>query len=95
MSLGPLPNILAAELFPTSVRGAGVAATTTVQWVSNMLVAALFPIAAAKLGMTTVLWGFASVCVLAWLVVLLFVPETKGVALEDIGGGGATKPKAS
>ena len=48
MSLGPLPNILAAELFPTSVRGVGVAATTTVQWVSNLLVAALFPLAVCK-----------------------------------------------
>lgn len=91
MSLGPLPNILSAELFPTSVRGVGVATTTTVQWVSNMLVAALFPIAAATLGMTSVLWGFAGVCVLAYVVVVLFVPETKGVALEDIGGGGKGK----
>jgi MFS transporter, SP family, galactose:H+ symporter len=89
MSLGPLPNILAAELFPTSVRAPGVAATTTVQWLSNMLVAALFPILAAKFGMSQVLNGFAMVCVLAWLVVLAYVPETKGLALESIGAGAA------
>ena len=91
MSLGPLPNILAAELFPTAVRGAGVATTTTVQWVSNMLVAALFPVAAARLGMTSVLYGFSAVCVLAWLVVALFVPETKGISLEEISGAKDTK----
>jgi SP family galactose:H+ symporter-like MFS transporter len=89
MSLGPLPNILAAELFPTSVRAPGVAATTTVQWLSNMLVAALFPVLTAKFGMSQVLNGFALVCVLAWLVVLAYVPETKGLALESIGAGSA------
>ena len=91
MSLGPLPNILSAELFPTAQRGAGVAATTTVQWVSNMLVAALFPVAAARFGMTSVLYGFTAVCALAWVVVVLFVPETKGVSLEDIGSSGKDK----
>ena len=85
MSLGPLPNILAAELFPTNVRAAGVSATTTVQWLSNMLVAALFPVATAALGMRPILLGFAGVCVATWFIVLAFLPETKGVALEDIG----------
>ena len=60
-----------------------------------MLVAFLFPLAAAKLGMTTVLSGFASVCVIAWIVIELFVPETKGKSLEEIGGEVAdTKKKA-
>ena len=91
MSLGPLPNILSAELFPTSLRAPGVAATTTVQWLSNMLVAALFPVAAAKFGMTAVLNGFAVVCVVAWVFVLAFVPETKGVALEEIGSSSSAQ----
>lgn len=66
------------------MRGVGVAATTTVQWGANMLVAALFPIAAHTLGMQTVLCGFLAVCVVAWAVVYLAVPETRGVALEDV-----------
>lgn len=49
-----------------------------------MLVAALFPIAAARFGMSAVLNGFALVCVLAWVLVATSVPETKGVSLEDI-----------
>ena len=75
------------------MRAAGVSATTTVQWLSNMLVAALFPIASARFGMQPILFGFASVCVLAWALVFWCLPETKGVALEDIDlsapGGGA------
>ena len=81
-------------LIMAQVRAAGVSATTTVQWLSNMLVAALFPIASARFGMQPILFGFASVCVLAWALVFGCLPETKGVALEDIdlsaaGGGGA------
>ena len=56
-----------------------------------MLVAALFPVAAARLRMTSVLYGFSAVCVLAWLVVVLFVPETKGISLEEISGAKDTK----
>ena len=93
MSLGPLPNILAAELFPTHTRAAGVSATTTVQWLSNMVVAATFPYAAATLGMRAVLNGFAAVCVLAFAVVIAFVPETKGMALEDIASSSSASAK--
>ena len=64
---------------------------TTVQWLSNMLVAALFPVAAARLGMPAVLNGFAAVCGLAFVHVVLFVPETKGVSLEELGGAKAAK----
>ena len=31
------------------------------------------------------LYGFTLVCVAAWLFVLRFVPETRGVPLEELG----------
>ena len=86
MSLGPIPNILSAEMFPTYVRSTGVSVSTGVQWTCNALVAAAFPVVAARFGYANVLYGFAATCVLAWLVVLRFVPETRGVALESISG---------
>jgi len=91
MSLGPLPNILSAEVFPTNARAAGVSATTTVQWLSNMAVAALFPIATQHFGMQKVLRGFAVFCVLAWLTVCFGVQETKGRTLEQINDDSANK----
>ena len=60
----------------------GYPASSVTAWSYLVGACLLFPVAAAKFGMTAVLWGFAAVCGLAWLVVLLFVPETKGVALE-------------
>ena len=86
MSLGPMPNILASELFPTAVRSSGVALSSSFQWISNALVAAIFPALSRQLGTPLVLQGFALTCAVAFFFVLRFVPETKGVALEDIGG---------
>lgn len=93
MSLGPLPGILAAELFPTAARSVGVSACVTVQWLCNALVAAAFPVVAARFGYARVLHGFAAVCLAAWLVIAKFVPETRGVALEEIGRGAGAAEK--
>ena len=86
MSLGPMPNILASELFPTAVRSTGVAYSSAFQWLSNALVAAVFPALSQRFGTPVVLQGFAVTCAVAFVFVLKLVPETKGVALEDIGG---------
>ena len=92
-----MPNILASELFPTHARSAGVAASTGSQWIFNALVAAAFPVLKSRLGTPGVLNGFALVCVAAWLFVLRFVPETRGVPLEELGSlmarDGDEKPK--
>ena len=55
------------------------------QWIFNALVAAAFPLLVKQLGTSGVLKGFALVCVAAWLFVLRFVPETRGVPLEELG----------
>ena len=84
LSLGPLPNIISAELYPTRARSAGVAAATGVQFLSNAFVVAAFPVLRTSLGERTVLGAFAVLSALAWLFVLRCVPETKGRRLEDM-----------
>lgn len=91
MSLGPLPTLLTSELFSTSTRSASVAAAASVQFTANVLVAQLFPVAAVTYGMRSVINFFAMVCALAWVVVLIYVPETKGRTLEEIQDMGATE----
>ena len=85
LSLGPLPNIISAELFPTRSRSAGVAASTGVQFACNALVAATFPVLTAAIGTRATLCSFAAFSSAAWLFVLRSVPETKGISLEEIG----------
>eukprot|EP00959_Pyramimonas_sp_CCMP1952_P236138 4935038-Pyramimonas_sp.AAC.1 len=40
--MGPLPYIVTAEIFPTRVRSAGVAASSAANWAANFLVSVTF-----------------------------------------------------
>lgn len=84
ISLGPLPYVLMSELFPAAVREKGIAFASATSWLFNALVAANFLSGIEWVGLSGVLLVFAGACTLALLIGLRFVPETRGVALEDI-----------
>ena len=86
LSLGPIPNILTSELFPTRCRSAAMASSLGSQFAFNTAVGLLFPILRHRFGTQAVFAGFGVACGLAWLFVNRFVPETKGVALEELSG---------
>lgn len=95
MSLGPVPSILSSEVFPSRHRSAGMAISTSSQWLCNALVSMSFPIMMYHMGPAKVLMGYATICLLACLFTFKFVPETKGSSLEDLGRGDiATVPKS-
>jgi len=83
-SLGPIPNILTAELFPMRARSAAMSASLAAQFLFNTCVGFGFPILRHKLGAQAVFSGFGAVCVLAALFVQRFVFETKGASLEQL-----------
>jgi hypothetical protein len=84
LSLGPVPNILTAELFPARCRSAAMAASLGAQFLANTAVGLLFPVLRHRFGPTKVFAGFAGVCAVTWAGAARFVPETKGRALEDM-----------
>lgn len=84
VSLGPLPYVLMSELFPAAVRERGIAVASATSWLFNALVAASFLSGVETLGLSGVLTIFALVCLLALLLGLRFVPETRGIPLEAI-----------
>lgn len=84
ISLGPLPYVLMAELFPSTLRESGIAAASAVSWLFNMLVALTFLSLAEAIGLVGVLIIFALICVLALIIAVLFVPETRGRSLEEL-----------
>jgi len=82
---GPLVWVLLGEIFPNRIRGKALGVAAAAQWIANFLVTLTFPILSEfSLGVTYGL--YAVFAVLSFLFVLLFVPETKGVRLEDVGG---------
>ena len=85
-SWGPLGWIVPAEIFPQNLRGKGMTITTLANWLSNFLISKMVPIMILKENLD--LWGtftfFSAFCGFMSVVILLFLPETKGVNLEDM-----------
>ncbi len=91
MSWGPICWVLISEIFPNTIRGAGVAVAVAFQWIFNWIVSSSFvPMFNMRLGgdanfghwFTYGLYG--AICVLAAVFVWKLVPETKGKTLEDM-----------
>lgn len=84
LSLGPLPYVIMAEVFPARVRSLGMAAAAAMAWGVNALISVAFLPLSAAIGMPAVFAIFAAICALAFLFVLVLVPETRGRSLEQI-----------
>ncbi|HSP26351.1 MAG TPA: sugar porter family MFS transporter, partial [Saliniramus sp.] len=84
ISLGPLPYVLMSELFPSAVREKGIAVASATSWLFNALVAANFLSGIEAIGLSGVLLVFTLACMIALLIALRFVPETRGMSLEHI-----------
>jgi MFS transporter, SP family, arabinose:H+ symporter len=83
LSSGSVLWVYMSEIFPTRVRAKGQALGSTVVWVMNGLIAQLFPLLTAK--STSLPFVFYAVMMAAQFVVtLLFLPETKGLSLEEL-----------
>merc|ERR1711974_101407 len=84
LSLGPIPNILTAELFPMRARSIAMSTSLGAQFAFNTMVGFLFPVLRHRFGTQAVFGFFAAVCVVATVFVNKFVPETAGKTLEQL-----------
>lgn len=84
ISLGPVPHVMMSEVFPLALRGRGMGLASVANWGFNYVVVLLFPVALAGLGIGAVMAAFGVVCLVGIVFTLRFVPETKGVTLEEI-----------
>ncbi|RKP40375.1 monosaccharide transporter [Dimargaris cristalligena] len=86
IGLGPIPWLIVSELFPTNAVGAASSVAIGANYLCNFAIAMLFPYIASALGS----YGFvpyAIVGVVCAVIILMFVPETKGKSLEEITRG--------
>ncbi|MEO0044219.1 MAG: hypothetical protein RL329_3667 [Bacteroidota bacterium] len=73
-----------SEIFPNEVRASGQAFGCFVHWVFAAIITNVFPIFSAKLGGGPIFLFFSVMMILQLLYVRFMMPETKGVALEDM-----------
>jgi SP family arabinose:H+ symporter-like MFS transporter len=83
-SIGPLKFVVAAEIFPSKIRGRAMAISIMVMWIADTIVGQLTPILLENIGTPATFWVFAAFCVVAFIVVYKLLPETKGKSLEQI-----------
>jgi SP family arabinose:H+ symporter-like MFS transporter len=83
-SIGPLKFVIAAEIFPTKIRGRALALSIMTMWIADTIVGQLTPILLSSVGPAYTFWFFAFCCLLSFWTVYKLVPETKGKSLEEV-----------
>ncbi|KAK9714365.1 hypothetical protein RND81_06G088700 [Saponaria officinalis] len=82
--MGTVPWVINSEIYPLRYRGVcgGIAATSN--WISNLIVAQSFLSVAQAIGTAYTFMIFGIIAVFALFFVIIYVPETKGLPIEDI-----------
>lgn len=76
--------VFISEVFPNHLRGSGQAFGSSTHWVLAAIIPSLVPILFTEIGPGPVFGFFAFMMVLQLLFVRYFMPETKGVSLEEL-----------
>ena len=76
--------VLISEIFPNQHRASGQALGSSTHWLFAALLTFVFPIMAESFSPWVIFGFFCAMMVLQLIWVILFVPETKGVPLEEM-----------
>jgi SP family sugar:H+ symporter-like MFS transporter len=86
MSWGPVMWVMLGEMFPTQIRGSGLAVSGFAQWIANAAVSVSFPSLALVPGLAPTYLGYAAFAAISFVFVRAMVHETRGRELEDMQG---------
>ena len=91
LTLAPVVWVLISEIFPNRIRAQGVSAAVSALWIASFVLTYTFPMLNSRLGTAGIFTGYGIICLLGCLLVVFFVPETKGQSLEQIEAGLAAR----
>ncbi|WP_248240488.1 sugar porter family MFS transporter [Microbacterium kunmingense] len=92
-SWGPLVWVLLGEIFPSRIRGKALGVAAGAQWIANFLITVSFP-AMSNWSLPLTYAMYAIFAGLSFVYVLLKIPETKGMELEQTETLFVSKAKA-
>jgi SP family arabinose:H+ symporter-like MFS transporter len=84
IGVGGVGWTLQGEVFPTAVRGQAAAIAAMFDWLANFALIEVFPVTQNAISLGGVMVVFAGLCALAIVFVWKFLPETKGLPVEEI-----------
>ncbi|MPC09483.1 Solute carrier family 2, facilitated glucose transporter member 3 [Portunus trituberculatus] len=83
IGLGPIPFMIATELFPVGPRSVGIVVGGTTNWFTNMIVGLTFPVVQSEMAEFSFILFIASVCFFA-IFMYNFLPETfRGMHIDS------------
>jgi len=80
---GPTPWVYLGESFPLRVRAKSIALGSATNWIWNFLLSFFAPRIAARIG-PLILLIFFGMLLFGYVYVYLFIPETRGLTLEEV-----------
>ncbi|KEA53672.1 MFS transporter [Mangrovibacter sp. MFB070] len=89
--------VLISEVFPEKIKGFGMGLAVSLMWIANFMISLVFPIIndnvylQEKFGGAFSMWIFVVFNIVCYLFISRFVPETKGVPLNEIEAVSARK----
>lgn len=84
VGLGPGTWVLLAEIFPTRVRGRAMSIATVALWSACFALTMTFLTLVRWLTASGAFWLYGAMCVLEFLIIWRWLPETRGKTLEQI-----------
>ncbi|KAF0703670.1 Aste57867_7569 [Aphanomyces stellatus] len=82
--MGPMPWTINSEIYPLPVRSAAISIATAVNWVSNLIVSLTFLSLIDATSTYATFWIYSAVACCGLVYLWHALPETKGVALEEM-----------
>jgi len=76
--------LIQGEVFPTAVRGRAASIAAVADWLANYALIEAFPAWHRAIGVDWVLVCFAALCLVAIMFVYRYLPETKGLSVEQV-----------
>lgn len=91
MSWGPVVWVLLAEIFPNKIRSVAMALAVAAQWIANYIVSWTFPMMSKEgtyleeaFNGGFAFWLYGGISIISAIFVMKYVPETKGLSLEEM-----------
>ena len=84
VGFGPIAWLMISECFPLEIRGQAVAFAVQMNFLWNLIIQLSIPVVSTALGNGPLFSIFTAFCVYSIYFVYHYVPETKGLSLEEI-----------
>jgi sugar porter (SP) family MFS transporter len=83
-SIGPVCFLIPSEIFPNRIRGLCMGISVSSNWLINFIISTYTPKVIEDFGVSSLFCIFLILTVLGTFIFYFFVPETKGISLENI-----------